>query len=930
MFYEAVAKGLFYGLHIAIFVYLGFRYLQSGTGIFLNSSIFALLSGAFLAIIDLGVFSSYSVYSTLTAYKFIIFITSAVCFQLLMVLKNLTRAFENNGITDTYLAMCFGLTVFLTIVGPFLSTDVAIAASIVLLLFIGLFASGFSLYVLKDDRVSNLPAVSMLILTVIATALGLLGFLGIHFSDLYQKIGMHLVVSGSVLALTYLIIQQYGGTEVRSIQSSRTASEVQSQPLPSGEGMARLVMNDRLKDEHVAMVAHELRTPLGGIIGISELLIEGAEGELPPAVNLNLKLIAESGRRLTYLLNDLLDLSKIRYETIQIHETPVHLRSLVSKVLALQFSTASTKGIELRNNVPTDFVNVIADEGKLEQILHNLVGNSVKFTDEGYVAVDVDRSGDKVMIMIEDTGKGLSQSNLQTILNSFEGELVQQGVGGHNSGLGLKISNKLIELHGSKLTMESAEGFGSFFSFQLNATDEPARVNDEFDNYSIAPRANNKALTQIRPHRNARLGDKFKIMVIDDEVINVKVLTAQLGKAGYDVSTYFNGPSALQAIKEGYLPDVVLLDIMMPQMNGYEVCTELRNEYDKIELPVIMLTAKNHVTDILEAFRVGANDYVTKPIAKDELLVRIKTHLELSKINHAFSRFVPHEFLGFLGYNSVLDIKLGDQEQQNMSIMFTDIKDFTRLSEKMTPKEAFDFINAFLGVVSPVIREKGGFIDKFIGDAIMALFPGGPVDAVDAAISMTAALKALNKDRRSKNLEPIITGTGIHSGELMLGIIGEELRMEGTVISDVVNTASRLEGLTKLFDNRIIISSDVKDGLNEMAQLHLRYLGKTRVKGKKSVLDVYGVVEGDDDDQMTLELRTKDDFESGLREFYNKNFTNASVHFNDVLQKNPRDKAASIFLKRSAQLMINGAPADWSGVDESMQLLESTFQSINS
>lgn len=925
MFYEAVGKGLFYGLHIAISVYLGFRYLQSRTGIFLNASIFVLLAGAFLAIIDLGVFSSYSVYSTLTAYKFIIFITSAVCFQLLMVLKNLTRAFENNGITDTYLAMCFGLTVFLTIVGPFLSTDVAIAASIVILLFIGLFASGFSLYVLKDDRASNLPAVSMLILTVIATALGLLGFIGIHFSDLYQKIGMHVVVSGSVLSLTYLIVNQYGGGTTH-IQRS----VVDAQPQTTGEGMARLMINDRLKDEHVAMVAHELRTPLGGIIGISELLIEGAEGELSPAVNLNLKLIAESGRRLTYLLNDLLDLSKIRYETIQLNETPVHLRSIVSKVLALQFSTASTKGIELRNNVPTDFVNVIADEGKLEQILHNLVGNSVKFTDEGYVAVDVDRSGDKVTIMIEDTGKGLSQNNLQVILNSFEGELVQQGVGGHNSGLGLKISNKLIELHGSKLTMESAEGFGSFFSFQLNSTQEPARVNDEFDNYSISPRANNKALTQIRPHRNARLGDKFKIMVIDDEVINVKVLTAQLGKAGYEVSTYFNGPSALQAIKDGYLPDVVLLDIMMPQMNGYEVCTELRLEYDKIELPIIMLTAKNHVTDILEAFRVGANDYVTKPIAKDELLVRIKTHLELSKINHAFSRFVPHEFLGFLGYDSVLDIKLGDQEQQNMSIMFTDIKDFTRLSEKMTPKEAFDFINAFLGVVSPVIREKGGFIDKFIGEAIMALFPGGPKDAVDAAISMTAALKALNKERNLKNLEPIITGTGIHSGELMLGIIGEELRMEGTVISDVVNTASRLEGLTKLFDNRIIISSDVKDGLGESAQPHLRYLGKTRVKGKKSVLDVFGVVEGDDDEQMALELNTKDDFEAGLREFYSKNFTNASVHFNDVLQKNPKDKAASIFLKRSAQLMINGAPADWSGVDESMQLLESKFQSINS
>jgi two-component system sensor histidine kinase ChiS len=918
MFYDAVVKGLFYGLTLAVSVFLVFKFIRSKATVFLNAGIFTLLVTLFLAIIDISVFSTYSVYGSTSTYKYIIFITSAVSFQLLLVLKNLTRAFENNGITDTYLAMCFGLTVFSTIVGPFLSTNIAIAASIVLLLFIGLFASGFSLFVLKDEKVANLPIVSTLILTVIATALGLLSFLDIHFSEIYQRFGMHLIVSSSILGMTVQLIRRFDHVSNESSGSASNYTQNQLQP----ESIARLMANDRIKDEHISMVAHELRTPLGGIIGISELLIEGAEGELPPAVNLNLKLIAESGRRLTYLLNDLLDMSKIRYESIKVNKEPIHLRSLVSKVMALQYSVASQKGIELRNSVPSDFVNVMADEGKLEQILHNLIGNSVKFTDEGYIAVEVEQVGGKVTIMIEDTGKGLSQNNLQNILDSFNGEIVQQGNVGHNSGLGLKISNKLIELHDSRLTMESAEGFGSFFSFQLDSTTETAPINEEFENYSIAPRVLNQSITQIRPHRNAHLGQKFSVMVIDDEVINVKVLTAQLGKAGYEVTTYYNGPSALQAIKEGALPDVILLDIMMPQMNGYEVCAEIRKEYNKVELPVIMLTAKNHVSDILEAFKVGANDYVAKPIAKDELLARIKTHLELSKINHAFSRFVPHEFLGFLGYESVLDIKLGDQEQQNMTVLFSDIKDFTKLSENLSPKESFDFINTFLGVVSPLIRQNGGFIDKFIGDAIMALFPGGPNDAVSTAIKMTSELKKLNKTRQKQGLDPIYTGTGIHTGELMLGIIGEELRMEGTVISDVVNTASRLEGLTKLFDNRIIISSQVKDSLTESDELHFRYLGKTRVKGKNSILEVFGIVEGDDDDQMQLELSTSDSFANGLREFYNKNFTNASVHFNEVLQRNPRDRAAAIFLKRSAQLMINGAPADWSGVDESIHMLE--------
>lgn len=913
MYFDILLKGLFYGLNLAISFYLIFKYFQTKQAIILNAAIFVFLMGVFLSIIDIGVLSAYSSIGIHSSFRFLIFITSASCFQLLMVLKYVTNAFDNNGITDTYLAMCFGLTVFSTIVGPFLAPEMSIAASIILLLFIGLFASGFSLYVLKENNSGSLSIVSTLIAPVIATALGLLIFHDIQFSPLYQKIGIHIVVSISALALTYLLTREYNTDKESPVFKSGSA--------PSGN-VAKLIANDRLKDDHIAMVAHELRTPLGGIIGISELLIEGAEGDLPAEVNLNLKLIAESSRRLTYLLNDLLDLTKIKNEVLSVNLAPVHLRSLVSKVLALQYSTATTKGIELKNNIPKDCPNIMADPGKLEQVLHNLIGNSTKFTDEGYISVDVEIYEGFTTIVIEDTGKGLSKDNLQSILESFDGDLVQSSGVGHNSGLGLKISNKLIELHGSKLVMESAEGFGSYFSFNLPTTPEEAPINEEFENYSIGTRTQNQGLTKIRPHRNARIGDRFRVMVVDDEIINVKVLVAQLNRAGYEVLTYYNGQSALQALAEGTLPDLILLDIMMPQMNGFEVCNEIRKEYSQIELPVIMLTAKNHTSDILEAFKSGANDYIAKPIAKDELLARIKTHVELSKINHAFSRFVPHEFLAFLGYDSVLEIKLGDQVQKNMTVLFSDIKEFTRLSENMTPKEAFDFINTFLGVVSPLIRRHGGFIDKFIGDAIMALFPGGADDAVNAAMNITRDLKKLNEERVNNGLEPIQVGTGLHTGDLMLGTIGEELRMEGTVISDVVNTASRLEGLTKLFDNNIIISSHVKDEVKNIEGLHFRYLGKTRVKGKNNVLDVYGVVDVDDDKVMQLELKSAEIFETGMKDFYDKNFTRASVHFNEVLKINPGDKAAAIFLKRSAHLMIMGVPENWSGVDEGMNLLE--------
>jgi two-component system sensor histidine kinase ChiS len=276
---------------------------------------------------------------------------------------------------------------------------------------------------------------------------------------------------------------------------------------------------------------------------------------------------------------------------------------------------------------------------------------------------------------------------------------------------------------------------------------------------------------------------------------------------------------------------------------------------------------------------------------------------------------VPIEFLKFLGYKSILDIQLGDQVQKHMTVLFSDIKDFTRISERMTPKESFDFINAFLGAVSPVIRQHGGFIDKFIGDAIMALFPGSADDALAAAIDMTNALKALNVERVSNELEPIRVGTGLHTGDLMLGTVGEEKRMDGTVISDAVNTASRMEGLTKVFDTGVVISSKVKEELTDPDTYHFKYLGKAKVKGKMERIDVFGVIEGDDEDRVALEQQTKDDFEKGIKAFYERDFTGASVCFNNVLKLNPTDKAAAIFLKRSANLMISGVPSDWDGID---------------
>jgi class 3 adenylate cyclase len=217
-----------------------------------------------------------------------------------------------------------------------------------------------------------------------------------------------------------------------------------------------------------------------------------------------------------------------------------------------------------------------------------------------------------------------------------------------------------------------------------------------------------------------------------------------------------------------------------------------------------------------------------------------RTARRINETAESFSRFVPHEFLTFLGKTNIEDIRLGDQVHREMTILFSDIRSYTSLSEKMTPQQNIDFLNSYLMSVSPVIRKNGGFIDKYIGDAIMALFPGDPDDALEAAKGIHRQLEEFNAIRKLGGEEPIAVGVGIHTGNLMLGTIGEANRLDTTVISDAVNTASRLESLTKEHGVRVIISRETRERLKK--DYPLREIGSVRVKGKNEPVVIYEYV----------------------------------------------------------------------------------------
>ena len=205
----------------------------------------------------------------------------------------------------------------------------------------------------------------------------------------------------------------------------------------------------------------------------------------------------------------------------------------------------------------------------------------------------------------------------------------------------------------------------------------------------------------------------------------------------------------------------------------------------------------------------------------------------------AYGRFVPHSFLGFLKKESVIDLQLGDHVQREMTVLFSDIRSLTTLSETMTPQENFDFVNAFLRRVGPVIRDHGGIVDKYIGDAVMALFPGTGTDAARAAIAMQQRVAEYNVQRRAQGYVPIAIGVGLHTGRLILGTVGESERMNSTVISDAVNLASRLEGATKHYGVRIIVSEGTRAQLDPSANFGLRFLDRLQVKGKSEPIAIY-------------------------------------------------------------------------------------------
>ena len=283
--------------------------------------------------------------------------------------------------------------------------------------------------------------------------------------------------------------------------------------------------------------------------------------------------------------------------------------------------------------------------------------------------------------------------------------------------------------------------------------------------------------------------------------------------------------------------------------------------------------------------------------------------------NKALRRFIPEEFFQLLECQDVTEIRLGDQVQKSMSVMFSDIRSFTALAEGLTSEQTFNFLNSYYGRVGAVMREHGGFIDKYFGDGFMTLFSNRPDDALSAAVDLQKTVAEYNIHRALSGYNPINVGTGLHYGNLVLGTIGEKNRMDTTVIADAVNLASRLEGLTKLYGNGTIVTMEFLDALEDPDRFHWRYLGVLRVQGRREPVEAVHVYDGLPQAEWEAFENGKPAFEEALSLYRQGSFPEAQAAFVDLARLYPDDPAYGVYLTRISLLIKAGLTQDWDGVD---------------
>ena len=457
--------------------------------------------------------------------------------------------------------------------------------------------------------------------------------------------------------------------------------------------------------------------------------------------------------------------------------------------------------------------------------------------------------------------------------------------------------------------------------------------------------------------------DARALVVDDSRTVRVRVrrLLEDTEDFNFEVSEAADGSEALKLLEKtsiDRLPDVILLDRNMPRVSGDACIRILKSDPVWKTIPVIFLTAQADKAEVVRGLSLlGCDDYLPKPFDAGEMLARVKSltrlkmaedegrtltrnleralesqrkayaELKAAKIELAetqaaatmmrlFEKFVPKQFLQRIAKNGLENVKAGNVQANGITTLFSDLRSFTTISEGMTPQALFAFLNEYLAEMQRPIDQYGGFVDKFIGDAIMALFDqegaAQAEAAVKAAIGMQQRLGEWNGERLGSRKQPVASGIGIHSGVVMLGTLGSTTRIDSTVIGDAVNLASRLEGLTKYYGVRIIVSDDTWGLLNQ-GIFESRRLDLVSVKGRDAPVTIREIYQDLRGEELDRHRRLAEVFAQALELYEHRHWLKAQQAFRACLDVVKEDAASIMFIERCAYYSVNPPSEDWDG-----------------
>ncbi|WP_235885357.1 ATP-binding protein [Paenibacillus cymbidii] len=471
-----------------------------------------------------------------------------------------------------------------------------------------------------------------------------------------------------------------------------------------GDLSEQLLKADKMKDDFLARTSHEFKSPLHGVMNISRSMLEDAAHPPTAEQRQKIELITGITGRLSQLVYDMLDFSKLKQGELRIALSPTDVRSTVEVQVRIYSYLCNERNIQLLNHVPAGLPAALADESRLSQIVGNLLDNAVKYTENGSIVVAAEERDGMIAISVHDTGGGIAASDLPHIFEPF---VSNDEAGRRGFGLGLPIAKQLVELQNGTVSADSTQGAGSTFTITLPVAGRGQGAKAFRTDARITPKQSEYSF--VTPYDSNRKGN-HTVLIVDDQFVNLKVLLDALQPLDYRVIAVKNGYEALEQIDGPNRIDLVILDLMMPGMSGYEVCQEIRKRYSLPELPVLMVTAAIQPQDKVAAFQAGANDYLPKPFDLEELKARIGSLLamkaSLGKAIHlevAFlqSQIKPHFLYNVL--NSIAAASYTDVERARK--MIADLADYLRGSfrfsntEGRVPfEEEFKLIRAYVDI----------------------------------------------------------------------------------------------------------------------------------------------------------------------------------------------------------------------------------------